>query len=175
MDKLQISEHLRDSLTREDLSNRQAAELLGIKPQYVSMALNVKMHDSMSKEAWERLNEWHESREKLNTFTCSFEKLVETSDVAVISEGKKQPEPKQEKKKPVKVSKPKVKQKSDPDKIQREAFKEARRNASKHHASFPVKPLPKTEEVQFTDTARLKVALDLEINLVVNGQKVQVR
>jgi hypothetical protein len=28
---------------------------------------------------------------------------------------------------------------------------------------------------QFTDTARLKVALDIEINLVVNGQKVQVR
>lgn len=170
MDKLQISEHLRESLTREDLSNRQAADLIGVKPQYISMALNTKMHDSMSKEAWDRLNAWHESREKINNFTCSFEKLVETSDVAFISEGKKQPETKQEKKKPVKVSKVKVKQKTDPDKIQAEAFK----NASAM-APFSVIPSTRREDVQFTDTARLKVALDIEINLVINGQKVQLK
>jgi len=33
---------------------------------------------------------------------------------------------------------------------------------------------PKQEQ-QFTDTARLKVCLDIEINLVINGQKIQIK
>jgi hypothetical protein len=38
-----------------------------------------------------------------------------------------------------------------------------------------VKPIAPAPVQQFTDTARLKVALDIEINLVVNGRKVQVK
>jgi hypothetical protein len=37
----------------------------------------------------------------------------------------------------------------------------------------PFEVKPPVPEQQFTDTARLKVALDIEINLVVNGQKVK--
>jgi hypothetical protein len=173
-----ISEHLRDSITREDLTNREAAEMLKIQPGYISLVFNEKHRDSCPANAWEKLEAWHTSRQTLKEWQ-NFGQYVEQ-----IKEDKTEPketpvlpipgpENEPEKIKPVKVSKPKVKQKrkTDPDKIQQEAFSKY----SSTEAPFPVIPAVATPEVQFTDTARLKVALDIEINLVVNGQKVQVK
>lgn len=163
-----ISEHLRDSITREDLSNREAADLLGIKPYYVSPVQNPVFWDKVSHDTWNKLGLWQESREKIRDYKKPEEP---------IQEPEKQPEMIYGHRETIKVNvkalKPKVKQKrkTDPDKIQQEAFSKY----SSTEAPFPVIPAVATPDVQFTDTARLKVALDIEINLVVNGQKVQVK
>lgn len=174
-----ISEHLRDSITREDLTNREAAEMLKIQPGYISLVFNEKHRDSCPANAWEKLEAWHTSRQTLKEwqhigpFTC--QPLESEKDAE--SKPEKQPEMIYGHRETIKVrveaSKPKVKQKrkTDPDKIQQEAFSKY----SSTEAPFPVIPTVATSEVQFTDTARLKVALDIEINLVVNGQKVQVK
>lgn len=162
-----ISEHLRDSITREDLTNREAAEMLKIQPGYISLVFNEKHRDSCPANAWEKLEAWHTSRQTLKEWQ-NFGQYVEP-----VKESENETKTAPEEQKPVKSSKPKVKQKrkADPDKIQAEAFSKY----SSTEAPFPVIPAVATPDVQFTDTARLKVALDIEINLVVNGQKVQVR
>ncbi len=165
-----ISEHLRDSILNEDLSNREAADKIGIKSPYISMVFNQKLWDSCPASAWEKLEAWHMSR--LNIKDFMFTGPYVEMPIAPVSEQEKQPETAPEEKNPVKTSKPKVKQKrkTDPDKIQQEAFSKY----SSTEAPFLVIPAVATPDVQFTDTARLKVALDIEINLVVNGQKVMV-
>jgi len=174
-----ISEHLNETLTREDLSKREASEMLGIKPQYISLILNEKYWDSCSAKIWEKVEAWHTSRlplkewQHIGPFTCQPLESEKNSE----NEPEKPPEiiqkEKEYKQKRVEASKLKVKQKrkTDPDKIQAEAFSKY----SSTEAPFPVIPAVVAPDVQFTDTARLKVALDIEINLVVNGQKVQVR
>ena len=71
IDKQLISDHLRDSILREDLTNRQAAEHLKIKPFYISMVLNPKSWVNVSKHTWERLEEWHKSRDTIKDFKPS--------------------------------------------------------------------------------------------------------
>ena len=177
-----ISEHLRDSITREDLTNREAAEMLKIQPGYISLVFNEKHRDSCPVNAWEKLEAWHTSRQTLKEWQnfgqyVEPKKQPEETPVLPIPGPENKPEMvyghRETIKVRVKTSKPKVKQKSktDPDKIQQEAFSKY----SSTDAPFPVIPAVATPDVQFTDTARLKVALDIEINLVVNGQKVQVK
>lgn len=177
-----ISEHLRDSITREDLSNREAAEMLKIQPGYISLVFNEKHRDSCPANAWEKLEAWHTSRQTLKEWQ-NFGQYVEQ-----IKEDKTEPketpvlpipgpENEPEKIKPVKVSKPKVKQKrkTDPDKIQAEAFESAKDIAD--HFGVPLMNLQDLPSYTLLpeNTAHMKVALDIEINLVVNGQKVQVK
>jgi hypothetical protein len=68
INKKAISDHYREAVTREDLQIREAAKFLNINPCYLSMAVNERFWDSMSKAAWDRLNEWHESRGKISEF-----------------------------------------------------------------------------------------------------------
>ena len=59
---------LRASMNREELHTRQVAKCLNLMPAYISMALNPKSWDSMSKAAWSRLEEWYLSRDKITSF-----------------------------------------------------------------------------------------------------------
>lgn len=59
---------LRASMSREELHTRQVAKCLNLMPAYISMALNPKSWDSMSKAAWSRLEEWYLSRDKITSF-----------------------------------------------------------------------------------------------------------
>ncbi|HNY52928.1 MAG TPA: hypothetical protein PK727_04710 [Bacteroidales bacterium] len=62
---------MRDSILREDLTYRQAAEHLEIKPFYISMVLNPKLWGNVSRHSWERLEEWHKSRDTIKDFKPS--------------------------------------------------------------------------------------------------------
>jgi hypothetical protein len=66
-----ISEHLIDAMSKEDLTTREAAKALNLNPCYVSMARNPKNWNSMSKDAWYRLTQWHNSRGKITEFEIS--------------------------------------------------------------------------------------------------------
>lgn len=68
MDKLTISEALVKAMDNEDIHTREAGRILNIAPFYVSMAKNPKMHDSMSRAAWERIEDWFLSRIPLNSY-----------------------------------------------------------------------------------------------------------
>jgi hypothetical protein len=69
MDKKSISNHLRDAVFKEGLPYREVAACLGIKgPYYISMALNHKHWDSISKAVWKRLEEWYLSGEPIRNF-----------------------------------------------------------------------------------------------------------
>ena len=67
-DKEHIMNELRASMNREELHTRQVAKCLNLMPAYISMALNPKSWDSMSKAAWSRLEEWYLSRDKITNF-----------------------------------------------------------------------------------------------------------
>ena len=67
-DKEHIMNELRASMNREELHTRQVAKCLNLMPAYISMALNPKSWDSMSKAAWSRLEEWYLSRDKITSF-----------------------------------------------------------------------------------------------------------
>lgn len=67
-DKEHIMNELRAAMSREELHTRQVAKCLNLMPAYISMALNPKSWDSMSKAAWSRLEEWYLSRDKITSF-----------------------------------------------------------------------------------------------------------
>jgi hypothetical protein len=67
-DKEHIMNELRAAMNREELHTRQVAKCLNLMPAYISMALNPKSWDSMSKAAWSRLEEWYLSRDKITNF-----------------------------------------------------------------------------------------------------------
>jgi hypothetical protein len=141
-----LSEHLRDAMSKEDLSTRQAAKYLNIAPYYLSMSQNKNSWSAMGKRPWERIEEWHDTRDKLSAFQ--------------IPEGEE-------------VRKPKEKT-DDQVKTKPEIKKEVATIAK----TIPqeLDPIKKKEpEPSYQETQRLKVVLDIEINIVVNGQNVQVK
>lgn len=161
LNRKEISEALREAMNKEDLHSRATATALNLNPCYISMALNPKSWDSMSNPAWLRLEEWYETREAIPLF-----KIPDGEEIwkpkerysgerkEAISMGLRAPNKNKEEDKKI-VEKVK---KTDPPPVQDKQVKEVK-----------TKPEQKQE---FTDAVRLKVALDIEINLVVNGQKV---
>lgn len=63
-----MSEHLTDAMTKEDLGRRDAAKFLNLNPCYITMAMNPKFWDSMSRFAKDRIKEWHDSRDLISAF-----------------------------------------------------------------------------------------------------------
>lgn len=63
-----VSRHLNEEIIRLGITTVTVAEWLGIQPSYVSMAKNPAHFDSMSKYAWDRLEQWHLSREPLDKY-----------------------------------------------------------------------------------------------------------
>jgi hypothetical protein len=55
-------------MSKEDLTTREAAKALNLNPCYLSMARYPKSWNSMSKDAWYRLTQWHNSRGKITEF-----------------------------------------------------------------------------------------------------------
>ena len=178
MDKKTISEHLIDALNKEDLPRREAARFLNLNPRYVTMAQNPKSWDAMGRAAWERMEAWHETRQKISEF-----KIPDGEEIWKPKE-KDQEAPKRD------VVKHKE---GEQTRIAEAVLKklEEEKDLEEHSpenldmfdqigkinrgADFIVKEVLPPPGDHFTDTARLKVALDIEINLVINGQKVNLR
>ena len=143
-----ISDHLNEALSREDLKTCKAAELLNLNPTYVSMAKNPKLFDSLPKMTWQRLEEWHDSRCKISEFE------IPEGELIFQRAGKSNIANPDEKPKPV-IKKPDI----------------------------PPPPTPKPEisvnnkimETGVAEGQKMKVILDIEINLFLNGMKINLK
>jgi len=143
--KYLVSGKLKVQRENERIANVDAARNLGIPANYVSMICNPAQWEKCPAWAWNKANNWYNSGQKLSEYSVAHsavEKLIAETKQAM-----------------------------------QETAKEVQKEAQRKDDEKPIAPLAVEEnipapDVQFTDTARLKVALDIEINLVVNGQKV---
>jgi hypothetical protein len=167
-EKKAISKHLKEALVNEHMWNSTAAQILNIRSEYLSMIMNPNLWNKAPQSAWDRLNEWHSSAGPISEFKIPEGKQIKEQHSIKKQYGK----PKKEKKNAEAISEHSP---ENLDLVQRAAVHAE--SFSKPDTTYPfgVKPEKPTSDLQFTDTARLKVALDIEINLVVNGQKIQLR
>jgi hypothetical protein len=147
-----IREKLVKAIESEGLTLKQAADILNVLSSYVSMIKNPSHWNKTPASAWEKALAWVNSGQTLREYA--------------VKHGKVRPDPEPLKEPP---QEPVLRVK--PEALERR-LKEL---AEKRKITAPLKvekaiPSPGAE---FTDTARLKVCLDVEINLLVNGQKVQ--
>lgn len=66
--KKEIADHFMEAMNREDLHTSQAGRFLNLNQCYLSMIKNSKHWSGMSRGAWDRFEEWHETRDKISAF-----------------------------------------------------------------------------------------------------------
>ena len=160
----------------------EAARNLGTAANYLSMIRNTTQWHKCAKSGWEAVSLWANSGQKLSEYCPTHGRIAMPEDNELKPEVKKlliaetKEALKTESKRDVEVKRnmyiktyadaieEKEKRMNLIEKLEREAEK----------LQTPVKSVIPEPGNQFTDTARLKVELDIEINLVVNGQKVKI-
>jgi hypothetical protein len=156
--KYLVSGKLKVQRENEHIANVDAARNLGIPANYVSMICNPAQWEKCPAWAWNKANTWYNSGQKLSEYS------VARSAVSSSRNDELKPEVKEKL-----IAETKHAMKKTAKEVQKEA---QRKDDEKPIAPLAVEKNIPAPDVQFTDTARLKVALDIEINLVVNGQKV---
>jgi hypothetical protein len=68
-EKRTLRDHLLSCIDKESLHTREVAQALNLAPCYISWVKNEKFWDGMSKASWDRLEEWHLTREPIKLFT----------------------------------------------------------------------------------------------------------
>lgn len=136
-----IKSKLDKALDTEKLKVSEAARIIGIMDQYLSMIRNEKTWHKVSKAAWESCLTWINSGQSLKEYGEKHGKCLPINHI------------------PGPIISRVIDVKPAPDKIT---------------APIAVKKIEPKPEQNFTDEARLKVCLDIEINLVVNGQKIRI-
>lgn len=177
-----VSDKLRRQRENEHISNTDTGRNLGIPANYVSMMCNPEQWEKCPAPAWNKVNTWYNSGQKLSEYSTAHaavsprqaEELkpeVKKVLVAEVKEALREKGAELTKagnellkafQKPTEIFTPETRSK--------ETQKPAGYNLVIKEPEYAPQP-----NQQFTDTARLKVALDIEINLVVNGQKVSVK
>ena len=151
--KRSASERLQKAMGLEKLRPSDTARHLNILPQYVTMSKSEKYWPKMPKSAWDRILLWVNSGETLHHFKPPVELP-----------------PKEISRKPAEV-KPEETVKPELDFIQPidpEPEIQKGQLIQKLSKSVRINPVQ-----QLTDTdARLKISLDIEINLMINGKKI---
>lgn len=146
--KTNIKTRLEKALESEDVKIGDAARILGVLAQYLSMIKNTASWEKVSKGAWDSVLTWINSGQTLKEYSERHGKVLpsnhEPKPGAVISR--------------VIEVKPMIKAEDI-----KAVLKSTPPRAAKEAKLDPVK--------EFTDEARLKVSLDIEINLVLNGKK----
>lgn len=196
----EISEALREAMNREDLANRAAAQKLNLNPCYISMALNPNSWDSMGKAAWARLEEWVDTREALGQFEIpAGEEIWKPKEKIASSQTPRNDSPKPEifTKTSVKRAEASVKREikehlkrekelsdnkslsipSSVDYVEKSVHEKLLSNANSEIARLEKEIaglVCLTKVSPETETVRQKLAVDIEINLVINGQRVQI-
>ena len=184
--KQSIMEKLNHNIEVEKLTNKaEIGRMLGINGTYLSMILNKSTWHKCPKSAWEAVLNWLNSGYTLAQFSEKFpvkeqpEKEAEQPLIKIkpgvlearqkiLAEREKEIEKSME---PIltptfdEFIKIAMQGTDKPEKSDEQVIREA----VKSHPLAVEALQPKQE---FTDTARLKIALDIEINLVVNGHKV---
>jgi hypothetical protein len=188
----QISTALIQAMGKEDLNTRAAAKFLNLNPCYVSMARNPKSWDSMGKTPWVRLEEWVQTREALKLF--SIPEGEEEWKPKEKAQGTEQKAQKQEQnaesgdkkagsKIKLKFITAPIKEKKKKDTVKNEEIRPAYTHSEEYVQSLICKitdltnkleAKPAIENIPIPDPTRVKIAMDIEINLVVNGQRVTI-
>ena len=153
--KHSISEKLNRAIEAEHIMLMEAARNLGTAPNYLSMIRNTGQWHKCAKSGWEAVSLWANSGQKLSEYCPAH------GSIAMPENNELKPEVKK-----VLIAETK-------EALKKEA---AGKPVDKVNLTIPLPAEPVTPEPgqQFTDTARLKVELDIEIYLVVNGQKVKI-
>jgi hypothetical protein len=183
----EISEALKEAMNKEDLHTRDAAKYLNINPCYISMAQNPNSWDSMGKASWIRLEEWFNTNSRITLFEIPSgeeiwvprEKPVKTdgSDMAKRTEIKIPKFAEKQTKQSNKTDKP---PKFNYDFLKGKDLLDTKEKEAELMDFIGLIIEKRLKEFQTTatleatiDPTHVKVALDIEINLVLNGQKVR--
>ena len=153
--KHSISEKLNRAIEAEHLMLTEAARNLGTQANYLSMIRNTTQWHKCAKSGWDAVNQWANSGQKLSEYSMLRGRIAMPENNELKPEVKK-----------VLVAETK-------EALRAEATKKPADNISLT-APLPVEPVTLDPGQQFTDTARMKVELDIEISLVINGQKVKI-
>ena len=189
IDRVGIKEKLIAAIDREMLPNREVARILNIHPCYISMVKNEKLWDSITSNVWNRFNEWLLTRDTINNFQIPEgeeiykvkEKEAKKAEPAAMGPqfiavyGHTEPIKPEPKKKLKKVKEPVYTAdyvKGLEERIDYQANKLMEANNQIIKYCDLVKDLSDTP-ANTADIIRQRVSLDIEINLVVNGQKVR--
>lgn len=188
------ADHFRSCVEREELPTREVAKHLNIAPYYVSMALNPKSWDSMSRAAKDRIIEFSMSRGRIQDFVIPEGEPIWTPEGSAKSaqpkaqgedpgaqnkEEKPNPEPAKKAKKVEKpaeikpgLSKPAVDKAINVIKEKLSGDGLAEKIVDKYFPEREDKPPAGGNEV-FWNSQKTKLSIDIEINLIINGQKIQ--
>lgn len=182
-----ISEKLNRAIEAEHIMLTEAARNLGTSSNYLSMIRYPKQWPRCAKSGWEAVYQWANSGQKIREYSTAHGRTmmpeVKQKLVAEVKEALKETDKELTNTGNQLIKELQRNEDKNLDKMventEIQAIKElaAEKPAANISTTAPLaveSVLPEPGQ-QFTDTARLKVALDIEINLVVNGQKVQVR
>ena len=182
--KHSISEKLNRAIEAERVTLTEAARNLGTTPNYLSMIRNTTQWHKCAKSGWEAVSLWANSGQKLSEYCPAHgsiampennelkpevkKVLVAETKEALRAEAEAEREAEDRRNWNMKTYAEAIEEKEKRmnliEKLEREAEK----------LQTPVKSVIPEPGNQFTDTARLKVELDIEIYLVINGQKVKI-
>lgn len=195
--KEQISTALIQAMEKEDLNTRAAAGYLNLNPCYISMARNSKSWDAMGKAPWVRLEEWVQTREALKSFRIPegeeiWQPREKSGEPRAESREKKAQGTEQKaesgdqgsgsKMKLKFITAPKIEKKKKNNALNEQA-KPAYTHSEEYVQSLICKitdltnmleAKPAIVNIPIPDPTRVKIAMDIEINLVVNGQRVSI-
>lgn len=163
-----------DAMIAEGLTNKEAASAIGIPGNYLSMIKHPDQWPKCPAQAWVKTVNWVNSGQTLREYA--------------VKHGKVRPDPENQ---PEKIPAPpdfpadRIEKGSDPldgkgslyvrnnpkVKTKKRSWEKVIDDYKKERGITFDPSFPEAEP----DTARLKVCLDVEINLLVNGQKVQLK
>lgn len=193
------ADHLRQCKEREELETRDVARYLNLAPYYISMALNPKSWDSMSRGAKERIIEFSMSRERIQDFKIpEGEAIWQPAGPATKAKSEEQGAESEEQKAQSSELGAKVEEKKPENKVpkpgkpvnvtpgidKKKQVKELKEKLSGDELAekivnkyFPGKeeklPAGGNQVFRNDDGQSFRLVLDLEINLIINGRKIQ--
>jgi hypothetical protein len=179
--KKSISEKFTKALQTEKMQVKDAAIIIGIMPTYASMMKNEALWGKCPIPVWDKALAWVNSGQTLRKYAEKHGHVLPVTPAPGVKE--LTPEEKALLGVPFKMDEePGIEMtleermaprtKLTPEEIG--SLKGPIKKDKKTDLDF-IQPIDPDPTLQRTETARLKVCLDIEINLVINGQKVQVK
>ena len=180
--KHSISEKLNRAIEAEHIMLMEAARKLGTTPNYLSMIRNTTQWHKCAKSGWDAVYQWANSGQKLSEYSTAHGRIAmpENNELkpevkkVLIAETKEALKAESEREAEVKRN---LYMKTYADAIEEKEKQIAlieKLEKAAEKLRMPVEPVTPEPGQQLIETARLKVELDIEINLVVNGQKVKI-
>jgi hypothetical protein len=96
-EKKDCSEALIRAMEREELHTGEAAKHLNLNPAYISMIKNPKLWDSLPVKAWERVNDWRLTRDRIGSYVIPIGEEVYKAPEKKVTETMVELNPKEEK------------------------------------------------------------------------------